>query len=379
MTLRKDTSWNPTRPALSAVGFLGDTANLYFFDGVKWARVKVGVDSFYYGVRQFDSVTVLYDRSDGVVDTLVFDGNGGGGGGGGVHIIGVDTIYRKPGQDSIFYKIAGGTERAVKDSVGVTSVNNIGNQPNTFGATINGNILTLQPASNSFGGVVNTSTQTFGGQKTFANTVTVQQNLQFTRPSSAVTSITFGPTFSTLPNPVFTMVHDGNSRRFSFISGTGQHRLNHITILDEGMGHPSYFGQTEPYIFNIESNSRGFLPPRLNNAQMGNVINPIAGLQLYNTQARMLMVHDGTAFKTGGVVSGSYSATGNSTSTVTVTFGGTQPNTEYNVNITPTGSAGVSLVASAGFFVENKTNTTFNVTFLTPITGQISFDYIITR
>lgn len=30
----------------------------------------------------------------------------------------VDTIYRKAGQDSIFYKINGGTERAIKDSVG---------------------------------------------------------------------------------------------------------------------------------------------------------------------------------------------------------------------------------------------------------------------
>jgi hypothetical protein len=31
---------------------------------------------------------------------------------------GVDTVYRKAGQDSIFYTINGGTERAVKDSVG---------------------------------------------------------------------------------------------------------------------------------------------------------------------------------------------------------------------------------------------------------------------
>jgi hypothetical protein len=30
----------------------------------------------------------------------------------------VDTIYRKPGKDSIFFKINGGTERAIKDSVG---------------------------------------------------------------------------------------------------------------------------------------------------------------------------------------------------------------------------------------------------------------------
>jgi len=39
----------------------------------------------------------------------------GGGGGSGLY---VDTIYRKPGQDSIFYTINGGTERAIKDSIG---------------------------------------------------------------------------------------------------------------------------------------------------------------------------------------------------------------------------------------------------------------------
>jgi hypothetical protein len=41
--------------------------------------------------------------------------SGAGGGGSGDY---VDTIYRKAGQDSIFYTINGGTERAVKDSVG---------------------------------------------------------------------------------------------------------------------------------------------------------------------------------------------------------------------------------------------------------------------
>jgi len=41
---------------------------------------------------------------------VCLDDEGGG--------IGVDTIYRKAGQDSIFYTINGGAERAIKDSVG---------------------------------------------------------------------------------------------------------------------------------------------------------------------------------------------------------------------------------------------------------------------
>jgi hypothetical protein len=42
--------------------------------------------------------------------------------------MGVDTIYRKLGQDSIFYKINGGTERAVKDSIGGAGASPGGNQ-----------------------------------------------------------------------------------------------------------------------------------------------------------------------------------------------------------------------------------------------------------
>jgi hypothetical protein len=53
---------------------------------------------------------------------------------------------------------------------GVTTMAAIGSSANANGASISGSTLTLQPASASFGGVVTTGTQTFGGAKTIAST-----------------------------------------------------------------------------------------------------------------------------------------------------------------------------------------------------------------
>lgn len=70
------------------------------------------------------------------------------------------------------------------------------------------------------------------------------------------------------------------------------------------------------------------------------------------------------------IYSGSYSTTGTSTTTFTVTIGATQANTAYKVNATPTSS-----VAAASFYVTNKTTTTFDVVYLTGLTGAVSFDW----
>jgi hypothetical protein len=49
----------------------------------------------------------------------------------------------------------------------------IGSSPNENAATLTGNVLNLEPASIDYGGVITTGTQTFAGEKTFNNTVTV--------------------------------------------------------------------------------------------------------------------------------------------------------------------------------------------------------------
>jgi len=52
---------------------------------------------------------------------------------------------------------------------GVTALANIGSSPNAQGASISGSTLTLQPASNLFGGVLTTGTQSIAGTKTFTD------------------------------------------------------------------------------------------------------------------------------------------------------------------------------------------------------------------
>lgn len=68
----------------------------------------------------------------------------------------------------------------------------------------------------------------------------------------------------------------------------------------------------------------------------------------------------------------SYSGTGTATTTFTVTFGGTQPNSTYKVNVTPTSTLAL------GGYVTNKTTTTFD--YVVPAaTGTVTFDYSINQ
>lgn len=69
-------------------------------------------------------------------------------------------------------------------------------------------------------------------------------------------------------------------------------------------------------------------------------------------------------------VSGSFSGVGTATTVFTVTFGGTQPNATYQVNVTPTAALSAAL-----FYVTNKTTTTFDVTYLAGLTGTVTFDW----
>lgn len=54
-------------------------------------------------------------------------------------------------------------------SGGSISLSAIGSSSNANGATLTGTVLNLEPASNSFGGVVTTGTQTFAGAKTMTS------------------------------------------------------------------------------------------------------------------------------------------------------------------------------------------------------------------
>lgn len=73
-------------------------------------------------------------------------------------------------------------------------------------------------------------------------------------------------------------------------------------------------------------------------------------------------------------IAGSFSGVGTATTTFTVTIGTTQSNTTYKVNATPT-----NLLSAALFYITNKTTTTFDVVYLTGLTGTVTFDWSVLK
>lgn len=76
---------------------------------------------------------------------------------------------------------------------------------------------------------------------------------------------------------------------------------------------------------------------------------------------------------TGIPIAGSYSSTGTATTTFTVTIGITEPTTTYKVGFAPTDALAAGL-----YYITNKTATTFDVVYLSGLTGTVSFDWTIT-
>jgi len=91
------------------------TDSLQYLLNNQW--VHATNDSFYYTITSLTDTSFVINRLDGVADTVEFTS------GSSEFLSYVDTIYRKAGQDSIFYTIGGGAERAIKDSTGGASEN----------------------------------------------------------------------------------------------------------------------------------------------------------------------------------------------------------------------------------------------------------------
>lgn len=71
-------------------------------------------------------------------------------------------------------------------------------------------------------------------------------------------------------------------------------------------------------------------------------------------------------------LAGSYTSTATAVSTFTVTIGTTQANTTYKVTASPSNA-----LSAASYYITNKTTTTFDVMYLTALTGAIAFDWIL--
>jgi hypothetical protein len=75
----------------------------------------------------------------------------------------------------------------------------------------------------------------------------------------------------------------------------------------------------------------------------------------------------------GAVIAGTKTATGAVTTTFTVTIGATMANNTYKVS-----TEGGNALSAAIHYVNNKTTTTFDVVYLTGLTGSVAFDWIVT-
>jgi hypothetical protein len=82
------------------------------------------------------------------------------------------TAMLAKGTDGQVLTLASG-EPSWATPAGVTSIGTIGSTANVNGGSIASGVLTLQPASSGFGGVVTTAAQTFAGAKTFTSVLTV--------------------------------------------------------------------------------------------------------------------------------------------------------------------------------------------------------------
>jgi hypothetical protein len=130
--------------------------------GIKWASVSAGVTT----VGTIDSQT---KSANGLVilGTNIYaqtaDGSNPGMLSTGIQTIAGDKTFT----GNISASNLGGTNS------GDVTLGTVGSSPNGNAASLSTQILTLQPASSGFPGVVTAGTQTFGGNKTFGGTVAI--------------------------------------------------------------------------------------------------------------------------------------------------------------------------------------------------------------
>ena len=127
------------------------------------------------------------------------------------------TSATTPGTATDRYLTVDNTGKVILSSVnGVTSLGAIGSSPNANGASITTGVLNLQPASATFGGVVNTGTQTFAGLKTFSTGATISG------ATSNASNLTLGITSATTPGTV--------TDNFLTVNSSGTVTLNPVPV-----------------------------------------------------------------------------------------------------------------------------------------------------
>ena len=139
-------------------------------------------------------------------------------------VSGVVTFGSTLSNGTYSYTLPGatGTLALTSDIHSAVTLSAIGSTANANGATLTGQVLNLQPADASFGGVVTTGTQTFAGAKTFSSQLTLSSTISngtytYTLPSAtgtlALTSALTG--YLPLTGGTLTGALSGTSATFS--------------------------------------------------------------------------------------------------------------------------------------------------------------------
>lgn len=180
---------------------------------------------------------------------------------------------------------------------GVTLLSVIGTTPNVNGATITGTTLNLQPASSSFGGIVTTGIQTFGGNKTIAGTLSVSGVVKSTvidTPGDGVSVGTAQFTSVLVPNaPAYP------SAAF-IISSTGTVGTGYISNAGMNISSNAVAGSQIPCYINVNTNPNSV---DTTNFSMGLYVDSNAGVGKITTAKQAGQVAGGypISFQPGGI------------------------------------------------------------------------------
>lgn len=150
----------------TAEGFNPATVGTYQNISVPMSSISKNTNTFTAFYLSVTGVTGSY-----LIDNIRLQGGVGGGTGAGY----VTDVYQKTGTDSIFIMVNGVPQFRYRNTGGggggSTTMGTVGSSPNANAGTITSGVLTLQPASASFPGIVTTGTQTFAGSKSFNNDI----------------------------------------------------------------------------------------------------------------------------------------------------------------------------------------------------------------
>jgi hypothetical protein len=210
---------------------------------------------------------------------------------------------------------------------GITTIGTISGTGNANGLSISGSTLTAHPATATTAGMVTTGAQTFSGSKTFTDQMYINsganiygslrgggnyfeiessgtRELHLNRSNTTPVYISNTNSFSQTLNTLTATTFSGNvgiGAGYIFRLDYPSLSAGKFQIAANGQTHLQDIVAAAPTIsagtlFQLESTTRGFLPPRLTATQRNAIATPAAGLMVYDTDSSRYMLY-GSSWK----------------------------------------------------------------------------------